>query len=71
MAQRTGATIYDVEMCRDAGRQPVFALSPAKSDVNILMASELIEAGRAIMRAFVTPGRTKLIASTHRIVAAP
>ena len=69
VAQRTGATIYYVEMCRDTGRQPVFALSPAVGDVDILIASELMEGGRAILRGFVTPGRTTLIASTHRIPA--
>lgn len=69
VAQRTGATIYYIEMCRDTGRMPVFALSPAIGDVDILMASELMEGGRAIMRGFVTPGRTTMIASTHRIPA--
>jgi indolepyruvate ferredoxin oxidoreductase beta subunit len=69
VAQRTGATIYYVEMCRDAGRRPVFALSPAQGDVDILIAAELMEAGRAIMRGFVTPDRTTLIASSHRIAA--
>ena len=69
VAQRTGATIYYIEMCRDIGRPPVFALSPAQGDVDILMAAELMEGGRAIMRGFVTPGRTTIIASTHRIPA--
>ena len=69
VAQRTGATIYYVEMCRDTGRRPVFALSPAQGDVDILIAAELMEAGRAIMRGFVTPDRTTLIASSHRIAA--
>lgn len=69
VAQRTGATIYYVEMCRDTGRRPVFALSPAQGDVDILVAAELMEAGRAIMRGFVTPERTTLIASSHRIAA--
>ncbi len=69
VAQRTGATIYYVEMCRDTGRAPIFSLSPSIGDVDILMASELMEGGRAIMRGFVTPGRTTLIASTHRIAA--
>ncbi len=69
VAQRTGATIYYVEMCRDTGRMPVFSLSPAIGDVDILIASELMEGGRAIMRGFVTPGRTTMIASTHRIPA--
>lgn len=68
VAQRTGATIYYVEMCQDTGRSPVFSLSPSIGDVDILIASELMEAGRAITRGFVTPGRTTLIASTHRIL---
>lgn len=69
VAQRTGATIYYVEMCKDTGRTPVFALSPSEGDVDIMIAAELMEAGRAVMRGFVTPGRTTLIASTHRIAA--
>ena len=69
VAQRTGATIYYIEMCPDRGRQPVFSLSPAPGDVDVLIAAELMEAGRAIMRGFVTPDRTTLIASAHRIAA--
>ena len=69
VAQRTGATIYYVEMCPDRGRQPVFSLSPSKGDVDVLIAAELMEAGRAILRGFVTPNRTTLIASAHRIAA--
>ncbi|CAN7301226.1 indolepyruvate oxidoreductase subunit beta family protein [Mesorhizobium sp. LjNodule214] len=69
VAQRTGATIYYVEMARDTGRLPVFALSPAQGDVDILIAAELMEAGRAIIRGFVTPERTTLITSSHRIAA--
>ncbi|WP_274627246.1 indolepyruvate oxidoreductase subunit beta family protein [Arvimicrobium flavum] len=69
VAQRTGATIYYVEMAPDTGRLPIFALSPSQGDVDILIAAELMEAGRAIMRGFVTPERTTLIASSHRIAA--
>jgi indolepyruvate ferredoxin oxidoreductase beta subunit len=69
VAQRTGATIYYIEMCRDTGRRPVFALSPSQGDVDILIAAEMMEAGRAVMRGFVTPDRTTLIASSHRIAA--
>lgn len=69
VAQRTGATIYYVEIARDTGRLPVFALSPSQGDVDILIAAELMEAGRAIIRGFVTPERTTLIASSHRIAA--
>ncbi|GHF72616.1 indolepyruvate oxidoreductase [Seohaeicola zhoushanensis] len=69
VAQRTGATIYYVEMLPDTGTPPVFALAPAEGDVDILIAAELMEAGRAILRGFVTPERTTLIASTHRNLA--
>jgi indolepyruvate ferredoxin oxidoreductase beta subunit len=69
VAQRTGATIYYIEMAPDTGRLPIFALSPAQGDVDVLIAAELMEAGRAIMRGFVTPERTTLIASSHRIAA--
>ncbi|WP_198654861.1 indolepyruvate oxidoreductase subunit beta family protein [Albibacillus kandeliae] len=69
VAQRTGATIYYVEMLPESGAQPVFSLAPAEGDVDILIAAEMMEAGRAIMRGFVTPDQTTLIASTHRNLA--
>lgn len=73
VAQRTGATIYYVEMMpKDPARghaQPVLSLSPAPGDVDILIAAELAEAGRAVLRGFVTPDRTTLIASSHRMLA--
>lgn len=69
VAQRTGSTIYYVEMTPDTGRQPVFSLMPSAADVDILIAAELMEAGRAILRGFVTPDRTTLIASSHRNLA--
>ena len=42
---------------------------PAPGDVDIVIAAELMEAGRAIMRGLVTPNRTTLIASSHRAYA--
>jgi len=72
VAQRTGATIYYVEMFPEAalaGREPVLALMPAPGDVDIVLCSELMEAGRAIQRGIVTPDRTTLVASTHRVYA--
>jgi indolepyruvate ferredoxin oxidoreductase beta subunit len=70
VAQRTGATIYYIEMApAKPGTQPVFALMPAPGDVDIVLASELMEAGRSMMRGLVTPERTTLIASTHRAFA--
>ena len=70
VAQRTGATIYYIEMApakKDAA--PVFALMPAPGDVDVVLAAELMEAGRSMMRGLVTPERTTLIASTHRAFA--
>jgi indolepyruvate ferredoxin oxidoreductase beta subunit len=71
VAQRTGATINYVEILPDAvvneaGKPPVLALMPVPGDVDIVIASELLEAGRAVQRGLVTPDRTTLIASSHR-----
>ncbi len=69
VAQRTGATVYYIEMCPLSDRQPIFSLMPAAGDVDILIASEMMEVGRSILRGFVTPDRTTLIGSTHRALA--
>jgi len=73
VAQRTGATIYYLEFFPLAGlpadqRRPIFALMPNPGDVDVVIASEIMEAGRAMQRGLVT-GRTTLIASSHRIYA--
>jgi len=67
VAQRTGTTIYYVEVMKDEGREPVLALMPVPGEVDIVIASELMETGRAIQRGLVTPDRTTLIASSHRV----
>jgi len=72
VAQRTGATIYYVELYPHAqaeadGGRPVLALMPLPGDVDVVLASELMEAGRAVQRGLVTSDRTTLIASTHRV----
>ena len=74
VAQRTGATIYYLELfpraaAEAAGAAPVLALIPTPGDVDVLIASELMEAGRAVQRGLVTKDRTTLIASTHRVYA--
>lgn len=67
VAQRTGATIYYIEMLPPQdGQTPVLSLLPTPGDVDVVIAAELMEAGRSILRGFVTPDRTVLIASTHR-----
>ena len=70
VAQRTGATVYYIEMCPRADKQPIFSLMPAAGDVDIMIAAEMMEAGRSIIRGFVTPDDIKLIAPDvlrHRI----
>lgn len=69
VAQRTGATSYYIEFATqaDASPTPVFALSPVPSQVDVVVASELLEAARMIERGFVTPDKTCLIASTSRV----
>jgi indolepyruvate ferredoxin oxidoreductase beta subunit len=74
VAQRTGATIYYLEFfpaaeIAAAGQQPVLALMPAPGDVDLVIASELMEAGRAIQRGLVSPERSTFILSTHRVFA--
>ncbi|MDO1582715.1 indolepyruvate oxidoreductase subunit beta family protein [Rhizobium oryzicola] len=70
VAQRTGATIYYIEMLpARGGVSPIFSLMPTPGDVDVVLASELMEAGRSVLRGLVTPDRTTLIASTHRSFA--
>lgn len=74
VAQRTGATIYYLELLPEeavkaAGRQPALALMPTPGDVDLIVAAELMEGGRAIQRGLVTPDRSTLIASSHRSYA--
>lgn len=71
VAQRTGATSYYVEWSRQpvppGQARPVLALSPVPARVDVVVASEGLEAARMMERGFVTPDRTCLIASTSRV----
>jgi len=71
VAQRTGGTTYYIEIYptpwRDLGtRRPVLALAPGIGDIDVLVSSEFMEAGRCIANGFCTPDRTLLISSTSR-----
>jgi len=71
VAQRTGATTYYLEMMkptRKAPAEPVFALYPAPGHLDLVVASELVEAGRALEMGWVTPQRTTLISPVHRVM---
>ena len=69
VAQRTGATVYYLEFFSNDGsnKEPILSTMPTPGEVDIVIASELMEAGRAVFRGFVTPETTTFIASTNRV----
>jgi indolepyruvate ferredoxin oxidoreductase, beta subunit len=78
VAQRTGATVYYLEMLPPAvasGKDkrpkvretPVMSIFPTPGEVDVVIASELMESGRAVQRGFSTADRTTLITSTNRV----
>ena len=71
VAQRTGATTYYVEIFPQpatllGGRRPVFNLAPVAGRVDLLVASELLEAVRSTQAGFVDHARTMVVTSTTR-----
>jgi indolepyruvate ferredoxin oxidoreductase, beta subunit len=71
VAQRTSATVYYIELFPQTSvdhRQPILAMMPMPGDVDLVIASELMEAGRAVNRGLVT-SRTTLVAATGRVYA--
>jgi indolepyruvate ferredoxin oxidoreductase beta subunit len=76
VAQRTGATTYYIEYLpvpkEELGQsRPVFALTPVPGRVDVMIASELLEAARAAEGGYISSDRTTLIASDHRVYATP
>jgi indolepyruvate ferredoxin oxidoreductase beta subunit len=73
VAQRTGATTYYVEIFpappAALPAEPVFSLYPVPGDVDVIVASEWLEAGRTLEMDYASPERTLLVASTHRLFA--
>ncbi len=72
VAQRTGATTYYIEIYPARhedldGKRPVMALYPAPGNMDLVVTSELMEAGRMLENGMVTPERTTLISPTHRV----
>ncbi|MCX7157416.1 MAG: indolepyruvate oxidoreductase subunit beta family protein [Rhodocyclales bacterium] len=71
VAQRTGATTYYVEIHPQSlaalgGRIPIMSLAPVPGCVDLMVASELLEAVRAIQNGFISPERTTLLTSSQR-----
>lgn len=70
VAQRTGATTYYIETVRASGSAvPILGLNPAPGQVDILLATELLEAARMVHAGFVTPARTLVVAADRRVYA--
>ena len=73
VAQRTGATTYYLEIVPGAGARhattapPVLALNAAPGEVDLVVASELLEGARCVQTGYVTPDRTTFILSTARV----
>ncbi|MEO8935405.1 MAG: indolepyruvate oxidoreductase subunit beta family protein [Burkholderiaceae bacterium] len=71
VAQRTGATTYYVEIFPQplsalGGRRPILNLAPVAGRIDLLVASELLEAVRAAQVGYVDRDRTTVITSTSR-----
>lgn len=66
VAQRTGATTYYIELADSKSTNPL-ALTPMPGMVDLMIASELMESARAMQNGYVTPNRTTLITSSHRV----
>ena len=72
VAQRTGATTYYVEIvpkpyAETGNLEPVLDLYPGPGDIDMMIATELMEVGRAMEKGFISPEKTTLIGSTHRV----
>ena len=72
VAQRTGATTYYVEIvprpyAETGPVEPVLDLYPGPGDIDMMIATELMEIGRAMEKGFISPEKTTLIGSTHRV----
>ena len=70
VAQRTGSTTYYVELYAErGGEEPAFSLYPVPGALDVLVAPEFMEVGRMIELGFVSPSRTTVICSTHRLLS--
>jgi indolepyruvate ferredoxin oxidoreductase beta subunit len=69
VAQRTGSTTYYVELATDRAvdREPAFSLYPVPGALDVLLAPEFLEVGRMAEAGFVSPARTTVVCSTHRL----
>jgi indolepyruvate ferredoxin oxidoreductase, beta subunit len=70
VSQRTGGTTYYLELAPPSepdAMPPVLSLTPLPGRVDVMVCAELLEAARMLERGMITPTRTTVIASTHRV----
>ena len=70
VSQRTGGTTYYLELAPPSepdAMPPLLALTPLPGRVDVVVCAELLEAARMLERGMITPTRTTVIASTHRV----
>ena len=70
VAQRTGSTIFYLELLpqieiKKRGKAPVLSQMPVPGDVDIVIATEIVEIGRALNRGLISKNTT-VIFSSHR-----
>lgn len=69
VAQRTGSTSYYIEVAEADGEgNPVLNLVPMPGRVDVVVASELVEAARVMDAGYVSQKLTTLISSTSRLL---
>ena len=59
--------MFSKNRAQTIGKEPVFTAYPVPGDVDLVVAGEMAETGRAIQKGFVTPNVTTLVASSHRV----
>lgn len=69
LSQRAGMTAYYVELAM--GTASPMGLFPVPGDVDVILAPELLELGRALEQGYATPERTLVVASTQRSLSTP
>lgn len=73
VAQRTGSTLYYLELLpqieiKKRDKTPVLSQMPIPGDVDIVIATEIVEIGRALNRGLISE-KTTVVFSSHRSLA--
>src|SRR5690349_15813155 len=67
VAQRTGSTTYYIEVAETGSSRALLALNPAPGLLDVVIATELLETARTVQSGYVSPDRTLIVGSLHRV----